>query len=132
MATRKKKTKLDPNLQAWIVARQRHRLSHAHVQMARELGMNPRSLGKIDNHDQEPWKAPLPELIEHLYDKRFGHARPERVVSIEELARERARKARARREAKAARRAARKAAGEGGPRAERGEPSRPNRISTST
>jgi hypothetical protein len=42
------------------------------VQMARELGLNPRKLGKIDNHRQEPWKAPLPQFIEHLYLKRFG------------------------------------------------------------
>jgi hypothetical protein len=33
-------------------ARRRFHLSH--VQMARELGMNPKKLGKLDNHDQEP------------------------------------------------------------------------------
>lgn len=74
-------------LQVWIDARKRHRLSHAHVQMARELGLNPAKLGKIDNHRQEPWKLPLPEFIEHLYSKRFGKQRPDVVVSIEELAR---------------------------------------------
>jgi hypothetical protein len=42
------------------------------VQMARELGMNPAKLGKIDNHQREPWKLPLPEFIEELYRKRFG------------------------------------------------------------
>lgn len=52
--------KLDPQLQEWVAARNRHHLSHAHVQMARELGMNPKSLGSLDNHRQEPWKAPLP------------------------------------------------------------------------
>ncbi len=71
-------------LEEWSAARKRHRLSHAHVQMARELGMNPRRLGKIDNHPQEPWKAPLPEFIERLYEKRFGRDRPEVVMSIEE------------------------------------------------
>jgi len=45
---------LPPKHQAWVEARRRHRLSHAHVQMARELGMNPKKLGSIDNHDQEP------------------------------------------------------------------------------
>lgn len=44
----------------------RHRLSDTHVQMARELGLNPDKLGKIDNHRQEPWKAPLPEFIEEI------------------------------------------------------------------
>jgi hypothetical protein len=70
-----------------IEARKRHRLSHAHVQMARELGMNPKKLGKLDNHRQEPWKAPLPQFIEDLYFKRFGKERPEIVMSIEERTR---------------------------------------------
>jgi hypothetical protein len=78
--------KLPQNLQEWVEARRRFRLSHAHVQMARELGMNPRKLGKPDNHHQEPWKAPLPLFIEHLCFKRFGRERPDVVVSIEERA----------------------------------------------
>jgi hypothetical protein len=81
------KRKLSPNLQDWIDAGKRFHLSHAHVQMARELGMNPRKLGKLDNHDQESWKVPPPEFIEHLYLKRFGRERPEVVMSIEERAR---------------------------------------------
>lgn len=78
--------KLQPKLQDWIEARRRYRLSHAHVQMARELGMNPRKLGKLNNHDQEPWKAPLPQFIERLYLRSFGLERPEIVSSIEERA----------------------------------------------
>ncbi len=66
----------------WIAARKRHRLSHAHVQMARELGLSPKNLGKLDNHDQQPWKAPLPEYLEHLYRKRFGRDQPEVVQSV--------------------------------------------------
>jgi hypothetical protein len=81
------KTKADPKLQAWIIARTRHRLSHAHVQMARELGMNPAKLGGLDNHRQEPWKLPLPEFIQHLYEKRFGKTRPDMVMTIEEKVR---------------------------------------------
>ena len=38
--------------------------------MAREFGMNPAKLGKLDNHKQEPWKLPLPRFIEELYVKR--------------------------------------------------------------
>ena len=45
-----KKKRMPDKLQAWTVARKRHRLSHPHVQMARELGMNPKKLGKLDNH----------------------------------------------------------------------------------
>jgi hypothetical protein len=87
-------------LQAWIAARSRHHLSHAHVQMARELGMNPAKLGKLDNHRQEPWKLPLPQFIEELYLKRFGKTAPDTVVSIEERARLDQQKKEARRAAK--------------------------------
>jgi hypothetical protein len=59
-----RKSKLDATLEAWVRARRRHRLSHAHVQMTRKLGMNPAKLGKLDNHDQKRWKAPLPTFIE--------------------------------------------------------------------
>jgi hypothetical protein len=74
-------------LQLWIDARKRHRLSHEQVQMARELGLNPKKLGKLDNHHQEPWKLPLPAFIEQLYRKRFGKDRPDVVLSLEDCAR---------------------------------------------
>lgn len=80
------KNRLDPKLQAWVEARRRHHLSHAHVQMARELGMNPTKLGSLDNRRQQSWKQPLPQFIESLYEKRFGRARPEVVMSVEERA----------------------------------------------
>jgi hypothetical protein len=56
--------------------------------MARELGMNPRKLGGLDNHDQEPWKAPLPIFIERIYQKCFGKATPDRVLSIKDRVKE--------------------------------------------
>ena len=78
--------------------------------MARELGLNPKKLGKLDNHDQEPWKAPLPQFIERIYFKRFGRERPEVVLSVEERARAKSAKRAARREAR------RRAGTEGGDR----------------
>jgi hypothetical protein len=78
-----KKRVHDQKMKAWEDARKRHRLSHAQVRMARELGMNPAKLGKIDNHKQEPWKLPLPEFIEELYFKRFGRM-ARRAVAIRE------------------------------------------------
>src|SRR5215471_10996272 len=84
----KKQPRISPKLQPWIDARRKFGLSHEHVQMARELGMNPKKLGKLDNHDQEPWKLPLPEFIEKIYLKRFGKRRPDAVRSIEEMATE--------------------------------------------
>ncbi len=94
----------NPNIQAWIGARNRHGLSHAQVQMARELGMNPNSLGKLDNHAQEAWKMPLRQYIEYLYFRRFGKECPEVVISIEEKVRRDAAKKEQKRMAKLARR----------------------------
>src|ERR1700675_1207392 len=82
-----KKIKTNQQVQEWIDARRRRHLSHSQVQMARELGMNPAKLGKIDNHKQEPWKLPLPQFIEELYCKRFGKTSPQAVLSIEERCR---------------------------------------------
>jgi hypothetical protein len=82
------KPRITEEMQRWIEARKRFHLSHAQVQMARELGMNPRKLGKLANHKQEPWKAPLPVFIEQIFQKRFGKSQPDRVVSIEDRARE--------------------------------------------
>jgi hypothetical protein len=82
----KKLAAIPEQLKPWIEARGRFHLSHAHVQMARELGMNPNKLGKIANHDQEPWKRPLPEFIAGLYFKRFGKEKLDEVRTIEEIA----------------------------------------------
>jgi hypothetical protein len=72
-------------LRPWIEARSRWSLSHVHVQMARELGMNPNKLGKLANHRQEPWKLPLPDFIARIYIKRFGKM-PDVVKTVEEVA----------------------------------------------
>ena len=60
--------------------------------MARELGMNPKKFGKLDNHKQEPWKVPLPIFIEDLYFKRFGKDRPENLRSIEQMVKDKKKK----------------------------------------
>ena len=59
----KKQKVLPADLQQWVDARQRFRLSHKHIQMARELGLNPKKFGKLANHKQEPWKEPLSNFI---------------------------------------------------------------------
>lgn len=71
-----------PNkLKEWIDARKRYNLSDRHVQMARELGLNPKKFGGLANHKQEQWKLPLPQFIEHLYSKSFGRNGPVAVSS---------------------------------------------------
>jgi fructose-1,6-bisphosphatase len=69
----------------WIEARRRFHLSHAHIQMARELGQNPKKFGGLANTKQEPWKLPMPEFIEELYFKHFKKRRPENVRFIEQM-----------------------------------------------
>lgn len=95
-------------IEEWMVAQKRHHLSDVQVQMARELGFKPDSLRKIDNHKQEPWKTPLPQHIENLYEKRFKREKPESVKSLKQQLLDDA----AKREAKKAKDARRKAAQE--------------------
>ena len=79
-------TKTFPSkLQIWIEARKRHKLGDMHIQMARELGLNPKKFGKLDNHKQERWKAPLPQFIERIYFKHFKKDRPDTIKSIEQM-----------------------------------------------
>ncbi len=93
-----------PNkLKPWIEARKKYRLSHAQVQMARALGLNPKKFGKLSNYKQEPWKMPLPQYIEHLYEKRFGTIltninKPAEVVEAEKRKRRAQKKLKARTE----------------------------------
>jgi hypothetical protein len=65
--------------------------------------VEPKKFGKIDNHRQQPWKAPLPQFIEDLCLKRLGRPRPDGVMSIEEAARRSARRKAQRRAGKAVR-----------------------------
>jgi|GEM_PF-605279 len=92
--------KLTLELQVWIDARRRFHLSHAQVQMARELGMNPKKLGGLTNHKQERWKLPLHRYIEELYLKRFKKERPDCVRPIEQIAADKKQKQADRRELK--------------------------------
>ena len=92
-----KKKKIPDKYQIWIDARKGFHLSHANVQMARELGMNPKNFGKIANHKQEPWKVPLPDFIEDCYFKRFGREQPDEVRTIEQIIIERKKKKQERR-----------------------------------
>ena len=75
-------------IEKWIVAQKKHRLSDTHVQMERELGLNPDKLGKIDNHRQESWKAPLPEFIEEIFYKRFKKEHPDIVKPLKQILKE--------------------------------------------
>ena len=76
----------------WIDAKKKFRLSDTHIQMARELGMNPKKFGSLGNTKQQPWKLPLPEFIEEIYFKRFKKRAPDNVSSIEQIVQNKARR----------------------------------------
>ncbi len=78
-----KKGFISNKLRPWVEARKKYRLSHAQIQMARELGLNPKKFGGMSNHKQERWKAPLPDYIEHLYEKRFNKKLPNDIRPLE-------------------------------------------------
>ena len=86
------KSKIPEKYHPWIEARKHYHLSHTHIQMARELGLNPKKFGSLANTKQEPWKLPLPEYIEELYFKHFKKSRPDTVRSIEQMVRDYRRK----------------------------------------
>lgn len=97
-----KKNRIPHKFHPWIAVRNKFKLSDAHVQMARELGLSPKRFDSMANHKNQSWKLPLPEYIEALYEKAHGKTRPDVVQSIEEMAAQHM----ARREAKKAAKAA--------------------------
>ena len=58
--------------QAWAEVKKKYRLSAATVEKAMKWGLNSKRLGSLANHKQEPWKEPLPDFIDALYEKRFN------------------------------------------------------------
>ncbi|MDF1842299.1 MAG: hypothetical protein P1U77_12755 [Rubripirellula sp.] len=81
-----KKQRIPHKFLPWIDARKKFRLSNAHIQMARELGLSPKRFGSYADRTNQPWKLPLPEFIEAQYQKQFGKERPDEVLSMEEIA----------------------------------------------
>ena len=63
-----------------------------HIQMAKELGMNPKKFGELANYRQERWKVPLPQFIERIYFKHFKKERPDVVTSIEQMVKDKKKK----------------------------------------
>ena len=106
--------RIPPKLQPWFDARRRLGLSHATVQMARELGMNPNKLGKLVPSAQQQWKASLPEFVAHCYERSFGRRLPEKVRSLEQMIEDEQQKKEVRRAKRALKREAEGKAGASG------------------
>lgn len=109
-----KKNRIPHKFLPWINARKKFRLTHAQIQMARELGLSPKRFNSYADNKDQPWKKPLPEFIESLYEKQFGRTSPENVMTMEEIAAAHVAK-RAARKAEKSSRDARKAEAENPP-----------------
>ncbi len=86
--SKKKHKRIPHKFLPWIAARKKYRLSDMHIQMARELGMNPRKFEGMAHTKGRPDKKPFPEFIASLYEQKFGRPQPEEVKSIEQMAAE--------------------------------------------
>ena len=64
-----KAMKFDPQ---WAKAKAVCRLNMEDIQMAKALGMSPKSLMKNNPSPTQRWKAPVKHWIRDLYEKRFG------------------------------------------------------------
>jgi hypothetical protein len=72
-------------LQTWMKAKRRCRLTDAHVQMARELRMNPQRLTESMSNMRELTQAPVAQRIESLYLKRFKRPQPDSIPPLRQL-----------------------------------------------
>ncbi len=67
-----KSKKHSSNVQIWIKASKKFRLSKMHIHMAKKFG-------KIGNHKQENWKLSLPSFIEYLDEKRLSKLQKDKI-----------------------------------------------------
>ncbi len=83
-----KQNRIPHKFQPWIEARKKFHLTHAQIQMARELGLSPKKFGSYANREKQPWKLPLSEFIEFLYERQFQKKAPDEVKTMEQIAAE--------------------------------------------
>lgn len=63
----------------WAKARQVWRLNMEDIQMAKQLGMSPKSLMKNNPSPSQRWKLQVKHWIRELHLKRFGHQHPAKL-----------------------------------------------------
>ena len=56
----------------WLEVKRRCKLNNEEIQMAKEMGLNPKSLIKNIPNKNEQWKAPVKIWIRDMYEDRFG------------------------------------------------------------
>ena len=73
MATNKKAAE-------WEDAKKKCKLNAEILRMAKEMGLNPRSLIKNIPNKSEQWKAPVSVWIEDMYEKRQAKSNKKRAL----------------------------------------------------
>ena len=59
----------------WDEAKKKCRIGDEEIRMAKEMGLNPKSLIKNIPNKSEMWKAPVRDWIHDMYDKRQRKSR---------------------------------------------------------
>jgi hypothetical protein len=77
MAKKKVKPKNKKDM-LWAEAKRRCRLNNEDIRMAKELGLNPRSLIKNIPSKTQQWKLPVKDWIREMYQKRQEKAEKRR------------------------------------------------------
>jgi hypothetical protein len=72
--TDKKKESATNKEKLWAEAKKRCRLNNEDIRLAKEMGLNPRSLIKNIPAKSQPWKSPVKVWIRDLYEKRQSKA----------------------------------------------------------
>lgn len=60
----------------WKEAKKKCRLNENDIKMAKELGLNPKSLMKNIPNKNQQWKAPVKDWIRELHEERFSRKTP--------------------------------------------------------
>ncbi|HWQ42860.1 MAG TPA: hypothetical protein VN456_12610 [Desulfosporosinus sp.] len=63
----------------WVEAKRKCRLNEETVKMAKEMGLNPRSLIKNIPSPSEQWKAPVSIWVREMYQERLEKALKKKV-----------------------------------------------------
>ena len=69
----------------WIEAQRKCRLNTEDIRMAKEMGMNPRSLIKNIPSKSEQWKLPVKDWIHEMYKKRQAKAAKKKACKKQAL-----------------------------------------------
>ena len=69
----------------WDEAKKRCHIGDEEIRMAKEMGLNPKSLIKNIPNKSEQWKAPVKDWIHDMYDKRQRKSRQKEKRRAEQL-----------------------------------------------